>query len=137
MGLSPANATDITGFALTADVTNVFSTSAQVTGRVFAADHAAPTPSNLIVAVNDMGLAYDDAAARVPDVVGLGAAGDIGGLTIAPGTYHWATAVSIPSNVTLSGSATDSWIFQIGLTLSMTAGATIVLKGGALAKNVY
>src|SRR5207253_2640906 len=35
LGVSPAAATYITGFALTADSTNAFSTSAQVTGKVY------------------------------------------------------------------------------------------------------
>ncbi len=36
LGLSPSAATYITGFSLTADSTNVFSTSPQVTGHVYA-----------------------------------------------------------------------------------------------------
>ena len=36
LGVSPAAATYITGFSLTADPTNVFATSPQVTGKVFA-----------------------------------------------------------------------------------------------------
>jgi hypothetical protein len=44
LGISPAAATFITGFSLIADSTNVFSTSPQVTGKVYAADYAVPTP---------------------------------------------------------------------------------------------
>ena len=43
IGVSPAAATFITGFSLTADVTNMFSTSPQVTGKVYAADYTSPT----------------------------------------------------------------------------------------------
>jgi len=37
-----AAATFITGFSLTADATNVFSTSPQLTGKAYAAAHADP-----------------------------------------------------------------------------------------------
>ena len=84
LGVSPAAATYITGFSLTADATNVFSTSPQVTGKVYAADYAPPTPSNLTTAVGDMQLAFTDAAGRAPDVTELGA-GNIGGMTLARG----------------------------------------------------
>ncbi|MDZ7715322.1 MAG: Ig-like domain-containing protein [Balneolaceae bacterium] len=52
LGLSPAATSFITGFALT-DNTG-YATSDQVTGRVYAADMAAPTPSNLTTAVENM-----------------------------------------------------------------------------------
>ena len=73
LGISPAASTLITGFSLIADATNVFSTSAQVTGKVYAADYALPTPSNLSTAIGDMGLAFADAAGRAPTVTELGA----------------------------------------------------------------
>lgn len=70
LGVSPAAATYITGFSLIADPTNVFSTSSQVTGKVYAADYASPTPTNLTAAVADMGTAFTAAAGRAPDVTG-------------------------------------------------------------------
>ena len=136
LGVSPAAATYVTGFALTADATNVFSTSTQVTGKVYAADYALPTPSKLTTAIGDMELAFSEAAARAPDFIELGA-GDIGGLTLAPGVYKWATGVLIPTSVSLSGSAADVWVFQIAQTLTMNTATSIVLKGGALPKNVF
>ena len=102
LGVSPAAATYITGFSLTADATNVFSTSPQVTGKVYAADYTAPTPTNLTTAVGDMQLAFTDAAGRAPDVTELGA-GNIGGMTLAPGVYKWGTGLLIPTDVTLNG----------------------------------
>ncbi len=136
IGVSPAAATFITGFSLTADSTNVFSTSPQVTGRVYAADYAPPTPSNMTTAVGDMELAFTDAAGRAPDVTELGA-GNIGGMTLAPGVYKWGTGLLIPTDVTLSGSATDVWIFQIAQDLTMSSAANVFLTGGALANNVF
>ncbi len=136
IGVSPAAATFITGFALIADSSNVFSTSTQVVGKVFAANYAPPTPSNLTTAVLDMQLAFTDAAGRAAGVTELGA-GNIGGLTIAPGVYKWGSAVLIPSNVTLNGSATDIWIFQVAQNLTMSNATHVFLTGGALAKNVF
>ncbi|MEK6725719.1 MAG: ice-binding family protein, partial [Deltaproteobacteria bacterium] len=94
LGLSPAAASFITGFSLIADSTNVFSTSSLVTGRVYAADYAVPTPANLTTAVSDMEAAYTDAAGRAAGTTELGA-GDISGLTITPGVYKWSNGVVI------------------------------------------
>jgi hypothetical protein len=136
VGVSPAAATFITGFSLTADGTNVFSTSPQVTGQLFAADYASPTPANLTAAVSDMELAFTDAAGRAPDESELGA-GSIGGETLDEGVYSWGTAVSIASNLTLTGDATAVWIFQIAQTLTVSNATQITLTGGALPENVF
>lgn len=136
LGLSPAAASFITGFSLTSDATNVFASSPQVTGKIFAADYAVPTSSNLTTAVGDMQTAFTDAAGRAADVTELGA-GNIGGMTLAPKVYKWGTSVLIPTDVTLNGSATDVWIFQIAQNLTMSSAAKVTLAGGALAKNVY
>ena len=64
MGVSPIAATAITGFGLVADKTNTFSTSPQVTGKIYAANYASPTPANLTTAVSNMEAAYTDAAGR-------------------------------------------------------------------------
>ncbi len=135
IAISPAAATFITGFALSADPTTTFSTSTQVTGKVYAASYTAPTPINLTTAINDMSTAFTDAAGRAPDVTELGA-GNIGGLTLAPGVYKWGTGLLIPTDVHLVGGATDVWVFQIAQNLTMSSGARIVLGGGALAKNI-
>ncbi len=137
IGVSPAAATYITGFSLVADATNVFATSIAVTGKVYAANYAVPTPSNLTTAVGAMETAYTDAAGRSdPDFTEL-ATGDISGLTLEPGLYKWGTSVSMNSNITIEGSATDVWIFQIAGDLSMASGVSITLAGGALPKNIF
>lgn len=138
IGVSPIAATAITGFALTADASNVFSTSEQVSGKIYGPDFAAPTPANLTVAVGDMERAFTDAAGRAPNVTELGA-GNIGGRTLAPGVYKWGTSVLIPvgTNVVLSGRSTDIWIFQIAGDLTMASATSVILKGGALPKNVF
>jgi hypothetical protein len=136
LGISPAAATFITGFSLTSSPTDSFSTSPQVSGRVYAADYASPTPSVLTTAVGDMEAAFTDAAGRAADVTELGA-GNIGGMTLAPGVYKWGTGLLIPTDVTLDGQATDVWIFQISQDLTMNSGAKILMAGGALPKNVF
>jgi hypothetical protein len=83
-----------------------------------------------------MELAFTDAAGRAPGVTELGA-GNIGGMTLTPNVYKWGTGLLIPTDVTLSGSATDVWIFQIAQDLTMSSAAKIVLSGGALPKNVF
>lgn len=136
VGVSPSAASFLTGFSLTADATGVFATSPQVTGKAYAADYTAPTPSNLTTAVGDMQLAFTDAAGRAPGVTELGA-GSIGGMTIGPGVYKWGTGVLIASDVTLSGGAADVWIFQVAQDLTMSSGTKVILAGGAQPKNIF
>lgn len=136
LGVSPIDSTALTGFSPTVDSTNKFSTSAQVTGKLYAADYAAPTPSNLTTAVSDMELAFTDAAGRAPDVTELGA-GNIGGFTLAPGVFKWGTSVNIPTDLTLSGGPNDVWIFQIAGDVTMAGAKSITLIGGAVSKNVF
>ncbi|HTG43686.1 MAG TPA: ice-binding family protein [Verrucomicrobiae bacterium] len=137
MGVSPIDSTAITGFSLTQDSTTQFSTSPQVTGKIYAPDFASPTPSNLTTAVSDMETAYTDAAGRtLPDFTELGA-GDIGGMTLAPGLYKWGTGLNIPADVTLAGGPSDVWIFQIAGSVTMAAAKSVLLSGGAQAANIF
>jgi len=136
IGLSPAAAVYITGYSLTMNASNVYSTSSQVTGNVYAADYATPTPANLTTAVSDMQLAFTDAAGRAPDVTELGE-GNIGGMTLRSGVYKWGTGLLIPTDVTLTGSATEVWVFQIAQGLTVSSATSVTLSGGALARNVF
>ena len=135
LGLSPAATSYITGLSIT-DATG-YATSAQVTGKIYAADMAAPTGINLTTAVENMITAYNDAAGRpTPDYLELGT-GNIGGKTLTAGLYKWTTTVTMPSDVTISGGANDVWIFQISQNLSMSSAVRINLIGGAQAKNIF
>jgi len=134
VGLSPAAGSFLTGFAETLGGTSA--TSTQVTGFLYAADYTSPTPSNLTTAVNDMGTAYVDAAGRVtPDHTEL-AAGDLSGLTLPSGLYKWSSNVNIPTDITITGGANDTWIFQVAQGLTLANGKKIILAGGAQAKNI-
>jgi hypothetical protein len=134
LGLSPAAASYVTGFALTRAGTSW--TSPEVTGSIFAADNDATTPSDLTTAVGDMQTAYNDAAGREgPTFLNL-EDGAIGGLTLVPGLYRWTSTVTIPSDVTLAGASDDVWIFQITGDLTLSADQAMTLTGGARAKNI-
>lgn len=137
IGVSPAAATAITDFSLVLDASGVFSTSTQVTGNVYAADYTPPTPQNLTTAVNDMERAFTDAAGRAPDVTEAFAGSINVPETLAPGVYKWGTGLAVNADVTLSGTATDVWIFQIAADLVVSSGTTIGLAGDAQPENVF
>ncbi|WBM80914.1 DUF3494 domain-containing protein [Cryobacterium breve] len=147
--LSKTGVTDVYASAITGNVGASPITGAaihlscpEVTGLVYSVDAAGPAceitaPNLLTTAVGDMGTAYTDAAGRtLPDAVDLGA-GEIGGLTLAPGLYKWNTGVTITSDVTLDGGPTDVFIFQIAGNITQASATRVTLTGGALAKNVF
>ena len=147
--LSKSGITSVYKSAVTGDVGTSPITGAaillkcdEVTGTIFSVDAAGPAckvtnPSRLTTAVGNMQTAYTDAAGRSnPKFVNLGA-GNIGGKTLTPGLYKFTSAVVIPTDITISGSSTDVWIFQIAGTLKMSSAVRITLTGGALAKNIF
>lgn len=138
IGVSPIAATAITGFDLILSPSGRYSTSSLIEGRVFASDYASPTPARMTAAVGDMETAYTDAEGRtLPDFTEL-YSGDLTGQTLTPGLYKWGTGVLISAGgVTLSGSPSDVWIFQIAQDLTVESGAIVTLAGGASAANVF
>ncbi|MDB5031545.1 ice-binding family protein [Mucilaginibacter sp.] len=139
IGVSPITSTAITGFGLIMDTNGQSSHTPIVSGKVYAADYAVPTPDNMTTAVSNMETAYTNSNNLVTPapVNGLGA-GDISGLTLPPGLYKWGTGVLITNaGVTLSGGANDTWVFQIAQDLTVNNSAIIHLIGGAQAKNIY
>lgn len=144
MGVSPIDRTAITGFSLIMDGSSQFSTSAQVTGKIYAADYATPTPSMMTTAIADMETAFTDAAGRsIPDTINFGATAgsdrDIGGLTMYPGLHKWSTGVLISTDVTLDaqGDPAAIFIFQISGDLTVASTQQVILSGGAQAKNIF
>ena len=139
LGVSPAAATAITGFGLIMDANGQSSTSPAVTGKVFASDYAAPTPSNLTTAVSNMETAFTNSNnLTAPAPVNNLGAGNISGLTIPPGLYKFSTGVLITSQgVTLQGNANDTWVFTIAQDLTVNNTAKITLGPGVQAKNIY
>jgi hypothetical protein len=143
-GITDVPASAVTGNVGTSPITGVADhlTCTEVNGRVYSVDAAGPAPCSksragmLRKAVLDMQGAYTDAAGRVPTVTELGA-GNIGGLTLAPGVYSWSSSVTIPANVTLKGSATDVWILQVSKNVNIAGATAVLLRGGANPANVF
>jgi hypothetical protein len=140
IGVSPIDHTAITGFALIGvPASDTFLTSALVTGKIYAANLFPPTPAKMTAAVSDMETAYTTAGGLAVCVLDVGA-GHIGGLTLVPGVYKWGSDVDIrvaDGDLTLTGSATDVWVFIITGKLDVASARQVNLIGGALAKNVY
>jgi hypothetical protein len=135
IGLCPAAGSNITGFG-----------STEVTGTIFTVDATGPAGSvtaatQLTAAKGDLTIAYNDAAGRTPVPTGPflnPGSGNIGGLTLVPGLYKFTSEISITgSDVTLTGSATDVWIFQIAASLTVGSGIKVILAGGAQAANIF
>ena len=128
-----------------------FSTSTQVTGKIYAADYSTSggcvtmpdTATLLTTAVGDKNTAYTAAAAMPKAGGGLTTAcpggGAFGGLTVAPGVYKCAVNVGIATatNLVLNGTATDVWVFEITGSLAQAANTQVQLTGGALPQNVF
>ncbi len=135
VGLSPASGSNITGL-----------TSQEVTGTIYTVDASGPPGSVpdaalLTAAQGDLTTAYNDAAGRTPvptgDFLNPGG-GNIGGLTLASGLYMFTSSASITgSDVTLTGGATEVWIFQIASELIVGNGVQVILAGGAQAANIF
>ena len=132
VGTSP-----ITGAAITGLTCN------EVTGIIYTVNAAGPLPCRvtaptlLTTAISNMETAYTDAAGRTnPTATNLGA-GNIGGMTLAPGLYKWTSNVGISKDVTLAGASNQVWIFQIAGSLSQASATKVILSGGAQAKNIF
>ena len=123
-------------------------TCGEVTGIIYSFNSTGPLPCVTIdatlvgTAVADMETAYTNASAPATPA-GVGAtnlnvgAGTLTGLDFVPGTYTWNTPVNVTGDITLTGSETDTWIFQISGTLTLAANRNITLVGGAQASNIF
>lgn len=139
LGISPAAASSMTGFGQILDSSGEFSTSSLVTGKIYAANYAAPTPSQMTVAIGDMETAYNDAAGRSdPNTLNF-LSGNLNGETFAAGLHKWTSALTITDSITLDGGGDLNavWIFQIDNRLQLATGAQIILSNGASAGNVF
>lgn len=148
--LSKTGITDVYKSSITGDIGSSPITGAailvkcnEVVGTIYTVDAAGPLPcsvtnaTRLTVAIGDMQTAYTDAAGRTnPDFLNLGA-GNIGGKTLTPGLYKWTTALNIPTDITISGSPTDVFIFQVAGTLKLSSAVRMTLTGGVQAKNIF
>jgi hypothetical protein len=90
-------------------------------------------------AQGDTTTAYNQAAGEAPDVVLPSA--NLTGLTLTPGVYKNASAVSLSTNGTLTlngqGNPDSVFIFQVGSTLTTGTNSTISYTNGAQPCNVF
>ncbi len=143
VGVSPVAATYLTGWSQTdvgTPITHSTSTQVVTPYQLYAADYTGGTTSaDLTTAVLNMQAAYTDAAGRTATsaaTTNVGA-GTLTSLTLVPGVYEWGSNVTIPTDLTLNGAATDVWIFKVAGTLDMASAKNVILSGGASAKNIF
>jgi hypothetical protein len=126
----------MTGFALVPHLPPTFATSTLVTGSVYAADYAAPTPTKMTTAISNLETAYLDAALRATNYLNY-MSGLISGKTLTKGVYSWGSSVYITSDIYLEGTDMDVFIFQTTHNLIVGSGAKVILQGGVLASNIF
>jgi len=85
-------------------------------------------------AKTDLTTAYNTAAGSGPTIP---VAANLGGQTLVAGVYNSASSLALTGALTLSGTASDVWIFQAGSTLTTATGSSVVLIGGAQSCNVF
>jgi hypothetical protein len=100
------------------------------TGATHAADAAA------LQAQNDATTAYNFLAGQACGTI---LTGDLGGRTLTPGVYCFASSAQLTGMLTLDaqGVATSQFIFQIGSTLTTASASSVALVNGAQACNVW
>ncbi len=133
VGISPGVRSSVTGFP----------PAIVVNGAIYASDDLVPAgvAAMLVQAKQDLTNAYlfaEGATSPAPATV----SGDQGGLTLAPGIYKSTSTLLIQSgDLTLDaqGDANAVWIFQVASDFTTVGGAggSVILSGGAQAKNVF
>ena len=88
-------------------------------------------------AQSDLTVAYNNAAGRAASST---IAGDLGGMTLAPGVYKSTSTLEITSaDVTLDagGNSNAVFIFQIASSFTVNVGRQVILSGGAQASRIF
>lgn len=100
------------------------------TGAIHAADAAA------LQAQTDATTAYNFLAGQA---CGTTLTGDLGGRTLTPGVYCFASSAQLTGSLTLDagGNPAAVFIFQVGSTLTTASASAVVLANGAQACNVW
>jgi hypothetical protein len=103
-------------------------------GIVHGAQHGADAVA--FQARTDLTTAYFDAANRISDE---SLPADVGGMTLRPGVYNQAAALSLTGTLTLDGQDNRDalFIFQAGSTLITAPDSVVALTNGAQACNVF
>jgi len=102
-----------------------------VSGTRHAADATALAAQNSVTA------AYNALAGQACtlDLTGQ----DLGGKTLTPGVYCFATSAQLTSTLILNagGNAAAVWVIKIGSTLTTASGSSVIVTNGGSACNVY
>jgi len=106
--------------------------ASQVSGTLYTAANAVTAQAQ-----SDLTAAYLDAAGRPSCTALTGALGGATNPSLTAGVYCYSSAAQLNGNLTLTGSSTDVWIFQIGSTLTTATGASVSFAGGASPCNVF
>jgi hypothetical protein len=120
LAISPGGSSSVTGFL-----------PGVVTGEKDMAN------ADAVLAHTDLVRAYNDAAGETTTVSLTGT--DLGGLTLTPGTYTFASSAQLTGTLTLDGQGDTNatFIFQIGSTLTTASASTVELINGAGACAVF
>lgn len=105
-----------------------------ISGNIHQGDATAVTAfNNFVTAYTNFNLLPCPAANN------LTSKGDLGGQTLGPGVYCFpnTTAALSTGILTLNGSASDVWVFQVGTGITTAGPGQVVVAGGASACNVY
>jgi hypothetical protein len=106
--------------------------------EVYAGDDIGDPSDYLNIARENLISGYRDATSRRSDDDKKEAyAGMPGGKILPPGIYQWSKGANILADVTLEGSASDIFIFQITGDLYIAPKVRIILSGGLVAKNIF
>ena len=119
-------------------------TCGEVNGTIYAVDATGlpcfvANAGLLGTAQNDLTTAFGFAGAEPLDTTLAGGDNQLGGQTLVPGVYTFASAstANLVGNLTLSGSASDVWVFKATSDLVTASGSTVTFIGGANSCNVY
>ena len=155
LALSPANAQDLTGFAVLAgqSVTNTGPTTiigdigiypgSTFTGQGSVTQTGSTYLGNAVATriQADLTTLYNVLAGRPTSAGGNLTGQELGGLTLGAGVYNFDTSAGLSANQTLvldGGNNPDAvFIFNIGSTLTVGSGADIQLINGAQGSNVF
>jgi uncharacterized repeat protein (TIGR01451 family) len=120
LGVSPG--TSVTGFP----------PGTVIGGAIHAADAVA------LQAQSDTTTAYNDLAGQACNTT-FGVPTDLGGLTLVPGVYCFASSAQLTGTLTLDGGGDPNavWVFKVGSTLTTASSSTVLLINSAQQCNDF